>query len=135
MKESNQSSSRAAVDAGATPTLHMNFRNAPLKTVLDYLSDATGVAVDIKANVALNNRVDAWSSEPMAYDQALGLLEQVLHKTGCTLIQHGRRLAIMRTAEAKKSYIPIRLAKNHQGILNGTASRSLFTSAASPWAN
>lgn len=117
-------------------TLRLNFRNAPLQMVLDHISDIAGFQVDVKSNVAVNDKVDIQSKQPVSHDEALNLLKQVLHEHGCTLIQNGRKLAIMRTQEAKKSYIPIRLAGNYQGILKGPASsRGLFAPVASSWSN
>lgn len=146
MKHPNYPSSRPAnaipensADAQtitAEQPLTLNFRNAPLRAVLDYVSDAAGFTVEVRRNVAVNEAVDAWSNQPLDNDQALDLLRHILRDRGCTLVQNGRKLAIMRTEDAKKSYIPIRLAKDYQNILNPpTLSRSLFSSAASPWAN
>jgi len=117
-------------------TLRLNFHNAPLQMVLDYIGDTLGLLIEVKPNVAVNDKVDAWSDQPLKSDEALNLLEQVLHRQGCTLIQNGHRLAIMKIEDAKKSYIPIRLARNHQGILKQTVgSRGLFTSSASIFSN
>jgi type II secretory pathway component GspD/PulD (secretin) len=120
----------------ADQTLRLNFCNVPLKTVLDYIGNAAGFLVEVKSNVAVNDKVDIRSKQPLSHDEALDLLERVLHKRGCTLVQNGRRLSIMRTEDAKKTYIPIRLAGNYQGILKGPASsRGLFAPVASSWSN
>ncbi len=117
-------------------TLSLNFRNVPLQTVLDYIGNAAGFLVEVKSNVAVNDKVDIRSNQRLNTDEALKLLEQVLHKRGCTLVRNGRKLSIMRTDEAKKTYIPIRLAGNYQGMLKGSSSsRGLFAPIASSWSN
>ncbi|HZQ48123.1 MAG TPA: hypothetical protein VFC07_13990 [Verrucomicrobiae bacterium] len=118
--------------------LRLNFRNAPLQMVLDSIAKALGLIIEIKPNVAVNDKVDVWSNQPLSNTEALNLLEQVLHRHDCTLIQNGRRLVIMRTGDAKKTYIPIRPTMNYQGTfkVRGPApSRGLFTPAASIWSN
>ena len=115
----------------AEQTLRLNFRNVPLQTVLDCIGNAAGFMVEVKSNVAVNEKVDIQSNQRLSEDEALNLLEQLLHKRGCTLIQNGRKLSIMRTEDAKKSYIPIRLAGHYHGILKGPASsRALFAPVA-----
>src|SRR5579872_1095087 len=96
-------------------TLRLNFHNAPLQLVLDYIGNALGLLIEVKPNVAVNDKVDARSDQPLNNDEALNLLEEVLQKQGCTLVQNGHGLAIMRIEDAKRSYIPIRLARNHPG--------------------
>lgn len=117
-------------------TLRLKFRNTPLRKVLGYLSKSVGLMIDVQPNVAVDERVDAFSDQPLSHDEALNLLEKILHEQGCTLIQNGRTLAIMRTEDAKKSYIPIRLTRNHAAIHKELASSiRLFTPAASTWSN
>lgn len=117
-------------------TLHLGFRNAPLRIVLDYIGKMTGLIIEVKPNVVVNNLIDVYSDRPLNNHEALGLLEQTLHKQGCTIIQNGRWIAIMRTEDAKKTYIPIRFDRSYQGIRNGPASsRSLFSQVASLCSN
>ena len=138
MKQFNHSSLRHTCLASQNSTgvpcrnLHLNFHNTPLGLVLDFMSDAAGFMIEVKSNVTLHDRVDFWSNEPLDDDHALDLLGLILHKRGCTVIKNGRKLSIMRTQDAKKSYIPLRLpAKNSQILLSQAASaRPVFTSAA-----
>ncbi len=121
---------RSTRDSLPDKTLRLNFHNAPLRMVLDYVSHAFGLIFEVKPNVVLNDEVNAWSNRPLTNDETLNLLEQILHEQGCALIRNGRRLAVMRIEDAKKSYIPIRLGRNHQAIFTKTlASRSLFAPA------
>ncbi len=138
MKQFNHSSLRHTCVASQNSTnvpdrnLHLNFHNTPLGSVLDFMSDTAGFMIEVKSNVTLHERVDFWSNEPLDNDHALDLLGQVLHKRGCTVIKNGRKLSIMRTQDAKKSYIPLRLpAKDSQIILSQASSaRPMFVSGA-----
>ena len=94
-------------DGGADHGLQLDFRAAPLERVLIYLSQAAGFITHVKPNVEVNERVDVWSSRPLNREEALGLLQRALREKGCTAIQDGRRLTIIRSADAKKSCLPI----------------------------
>jgi type II secretory pathway component GspD/PulD (secretin) len=140
MKQFNHSSLRHTCIAPQNFTdvpgrnLHLNFHNTPLGSVLDFMSDTAGFMIEVKSNVTLHDRVDFWSNEPLDDDHALDLLGLILHKRGCTVIKNGRKLSIMRTQDAKKSYIPLHLpAKDSQIILNQAVSaRPGFVSSAPP---
>lgn len=126
----------AAGSFASDQTLRLNFRNTPLRVVLDYLRKSGGLVIEVRPNVTVSEKVDAFNDQLLSCDEALNLLEKVLHKQHCTLIQNGGRVVIMQTEDAKKSYIPIRLAGNHLALLKKPASSGrLFTPAASSWSN
>ncbi len=60
-------------------SLVLNFRGAPLESVLDYLSDAAGFIIVLDTQV--NGHVDLWSDRPVTRDEAVDLLNSVLTKT------------------------------------------------------
>jgi len=100
--------------AAATPTatsdsgtngLHLNFRNAPLGLVLDYLSDAAGFIINKEADV--RGTVDVWSKEAVSKEDAVKLLNSVLKKNGYAVIRDGRILTIVSLESAKTSDLDI----------------------------
>ncbi|HVV72169.1 MAG TPA: secretin N-terminal domain-containing protein, partial [Verrucomicrobiae bacterium] len=100
-------------DAG-TNGIHLNFRNAPLSLVLDYLSDAAGFIINKEAEV--RGTVDVWSKEPVSKDDAVKLLNSVLRKNGYAVARDGRILTIVSLESAKTSDLPILQGANWQDV-------------------
>lgn len=88
--------------------LRLNFRQARLETVLDYLSDAAGFIIVPETDV--RGRVDVWSNQPLTKDEAVDVLGKVLAKEGYAVIRDGRTLTIMTQDMAKKSDIPVKVS-------------------------
>jgi general secretion pathway protein D len=102
----------------ATPAnpdaLRLNFRGAPLELVLNYLSEAAGFIIVLDAQP--RGRVDMWSSQPVTREEAVALLNSVLHKNGLAAIRKGRTLTIINRDEAKIRPIPVRLGSDPESI-------------------
>ncbi|MSU57228.1 MAG: hypothetical protein EXS35_03435 [Pedosphaera sp.] len=64
--------------AGTSNLLRLNFRNAPLSMVLDYLSDAAGFTISPNSKVDLKGTVTVWSNQPVSRDQAVAVLNKAL---------------------------------------------------------
>ena len=94
-------------DNGSPATLRLNFRNAPLQTVVDYLREAADLNIEAESNVEIERRIDLWNDEPVNKEQALSLFKQSLSQKGFAAIRKGRRLAILRSQDAKKHCIPL----------------------------
>jgi general secretion pathway protein D len=95
--------------ATTTPTnggLRFNFRNAPLETVLNYMSEAAGFVIIMESPVRGN--IDMWSAQPVTKEEAVQLLNLALNKHGYTASAQGRNLIVTTKDEAKKRNIPIR---------------------------
>ena len=115
-------SSHAAVNSAFAPPLtgtnanelRMNFRNAPLDMVLNYLSDAAGFIIVLDTQVRGN--VSVISSHPMTQDEAVDLLNSVLNKNGYAAIRDGRTLTIVNKDEAKTRDIPVKVESNPKNI-------------------
>ncbi|MEI7532960.1 MAG: secretin N-terminal domain-containing protein [Verrucomicrobiae bacterium] len=86
--------------------LRLNFRNAPLEMVLNYLSDAAGFIIVL--NTRINGNVSVISSHPMTRDEAVDLLNSVLNKNGYAAIRNGRTLTILDKNDAKTAHIPVK---------------------------
>src|SRR5262245_54253456 len=88
-----------------TNAIRLNFRNAPLGLVLDYLSDAAGFIINKEADVKGN--VDVWSKDPVAKEDAVKILNSVLRKNGYAVTRDGRILTIVSLESAKTSDLDI----------------------------
>ncbi len=93
--------------AAESEGLRLDFRGVPLQRVFDYFSTAAGVFIHVKPNVDIWTPVDAWHAHELNRDEALDLLQEILSKKGCTVIQDGRMLTVIRSEDVKKSYIPL----------------------------
>ena len=93
--------------AGGTAGIQMNFRNAPLEQVLEYLSEAAGFIIVLDAPV--KGTVNVISAKPMSQDEAVDFLSSVLNKNGLAAIRDGRTLTIVDRAVAKTRDIPVKV--------------------------
>jgi type II secretory pathway component GspD/PulD (secretin) len=94
--------------------LRLNFRNAPLELVLNYLSDAAGFIIVLDTKV--NGNVSVISSHPMTHAEAVDLLNSVLNKNGYAAIRNGRTLTIVDKNDAKTRDIPVKSGNNPDEI-------------------
>ena len=86
--------------------LRMNFRNAPLEMVLNYLSDAAGFIIVLDTHV--NGNVTIISTHPVTQEEAVDLLNTQLNKNNYAAIRDGRTLTIVEKNEAKTRNIPVK---------------------------
>jgi type II secretory pathway component GspD/PulD (secretin) len=96
--------------------LRLNFRNAPLEMVLNYLSEAAGFIIVMDTQVRGN--VSVISSHPMNRNEAVDLLNAVLNKNGYAAIRDGRTLTILDKNDAKTRNIPVKTSNDPGSIPN-----------------
>jgi general secretion pathway protein D len=74
--------------------LRLNFRNAPLSLVLDYLSDAAGFTISANSKVDLKGTVTVWSNQMVDRDEAVRLLHKALSEHSYAATVEGNVLNI-----------------------------------------
>lgn len=94
----------------------LNFHNAPLEMVLNYLSDAAGFIIVLDTSV--HGNVSVISNQPMNRDEAVVLLNSVLNKNGLAAIRSGRTLTILDKSDAKTRDIPVKVSNDPSEIPN-----------------
>jgi general secretion pathway protein D len=94
--------------------LRLNFRNAPLESVLNYLSEAAGFI--IVPQVPIRGTIDVWSNQPVTKSEALSVLKTALTKNGYGFTQNERTLTIVSRDTVKKLDIPVISGNNPQDI-------------------
>jgi len=104
----------AAVGTNNPNELRLNFRNAPLEMVLNYLSDAAGFIIVLETHVS--GTVNIISSQPLSKDEAVNLLNSVLNRNGYAVIRDGRTLTIVDKNDAKLRDIPVKSGNNPDEI-------------------
>ena len=96
------------------PMLVMNFKDASLQVVLEYLSETAGLV--IVEEVKPEGRVTIMNSQPMHEAEAVALLNTVLKEKGYAAIQMGKTLKIVTLEEAKKRNIPVYSGSDPEAI-------------------
>src|SRR5688500_11559691 len=97
--------------------LRLNFRGAPLEQVLNYMSDAAGFIINVLPGTDVKGRVDVWSNQPLTKEEAVQLLNTILHQNGLAAIRTGRTLSIINRDNAKTNKdVPVRVESNPQKI-------------------
>ena len=92
---------------GSAAGIQMNFRNAPLEQVLEYLSEAAGFIIVLDAPV--KGTVNVISAKPLSQDEAVDFLSSALNKNGLAAIRDGRTLTIVDRLSAKTRDIPVKV--------------------------
>jgi general secretion pathway protein D len=85
--------------------LTLNFKDASLQAVMEYLSEAAGLVVVVDA--PLEGRVTLMSRQPVTTDEAVALLDTVLKENGYAGIYTGRTLKIVSLERAAKENLPV----------------------------
>lgn len=86
--------------------LRLNFRGAPLETVLNYLSEAAGYIIVLETEV--KGKIDVWSNQPVSQEEALEILNSALNKNGYAALRNGRTLTIVGKEAARHREIPVK---------------------------
>ena len=87
-----------------TNGLRLNFHNAPLSLVLDYLSDAAGFVINKEVDV--RGTVDV-QGKALTKDEAVEVLNSALKKNGYAVVRNGRILTIVAQDTAKTKDLPV----------------------------
>jgi type II secretory pathway component GspD/PulD (secretin) len=108
---SDQLATPADNEPAPTNGLVLNFHNAPLSAVLNYLSAKAGLIIESDGN--LQGNVSVVARQPITTNEIVAVLNDQLGKNDYAAILVGRRLTIM-SATAAKTYAgtPVKLATN-----------------------
>ena len=100
--------------------LRLNFRNAPLDSVLNYLSDAAGFTIVNQTGRALSGKVSVWSNQPVTKDEAIDLLGEALDQNSYAFVLSGRTLTISAEQIQAEQRLAVAQEKCAIGICGGT---------------
>jgi len=85
--------------------LRLNFKDAALHTVLEYLSEAAGLIIIQEESI--DGRITVMSRQPLSTEEAVALLDTVLKEKGYAAIHTGRNVRIVPLARAAKENLPV----------------------------
>jgi general secretion pathway protein D len=94
----------------------LNFKDAPLDVVIDFLSQTVGFTV-IKEG-PLDGRVTILSKQPVSPEEAITLVNAALKVNGFTAIREDRLLRIAPRDKAKKGNVPVHFGSKPEDIAN-----------------
>ncbi len=96
--------------------IKLNFQDAPLQTVLEYLSEAAGLTV-VSDQALTNHRITVISRQPITLNQAVTLINSTLKEKGSTTVLIGKTLKVVTLANAKKENIPVLSGRDPEAIV------------------
>ncbi len=95
----------------------LNFKDAPVETVLGYLSETAGLVVVYE--YALSDRISVISKQPLDTEEAVSLINTILREKGYTTVVTGRTLKVVPLSEAKKMNVPVLSGADPDKIIPG----------------
>lgn len=101
----------------ATKNITLNFKDVPLETVLEYLSEAAGYV--IMSDDSVDGNVSVISKQPLDKEEALDLLDTILNDKGYTAVRrgtNGRILKIVKLSEAPSEDLPVKSGADPEDI-------------------
>jgi hypothetical protein len=99
-----------------TNGLRLNFHNAPLNLVLDYLSDAAGFVINKETDV--RGTVDI-QGKGLTKDEAVEVLNSALKKNGYAIVRNGRILTIVTQDGVNHRDLPVISGNNADEVERG----------------
>ncbi|MBI1290757.1 hypothetical protein GC173_05880 [bacterium] len=115
MEGSSSGSSQTSAEPTPIPKLiSLNFKGAPLNTVLDYLAESTGYSV--VRGTTVEGTVDVISPTALSTEDALELVTTVLYQRGYAALRVGKTLTIVKRDDASKRNVPVRQGADPEEI-------------------
>jgi len=94
----------------AEDELLMEFQDATLDTILNYLAEEAGLVVVNEAD--LDDRITVFNRQPISLDEAINMLNTVLFEKEYTAIRRGRLLKIVELGDARSQSLPVRFGND-----------------------
>ena len=101
--------------ADASGGIVLNFKDATLDAVLEYLSEAAGFVV-VK-DITVLGRITVISQQPVSAEEAVGLLNTILKDKGYMAVRMGRTLKVALLSDARKANLPVRSGNDPEAIM------------------
>ncbi len=94
--------------------LLLNFRDAPLQAVLEYLSEQAGLIVINDTQV--QGRITVVNRRPITLDEAINLINTLLMEQGYTAVRRDKLLRVVKIQDAKIGAIPVHFGNDPEKI-------------------
>jgi len=94
----------------------LNFQDAPLHTVLEYLSETAGLTV-VSEEPIIDGRMTVISRQPIPLEQAVSLINSVLKEKSLTTVLTGNVLKVVTVEKAKQESLPVHSGTDPDAIV------------------
>jgi len=94
----------------------LNFQDAPLQTVLEYLSETAGLMV-VSDEPIIDGRMTVISRRPILLPEALSLINSMLKEKGLTTILTGKVLRLVTLEKAVQENTPVLSGRDPDAIV------------------
>jgi general secretion pathway protein D len=98
--------------------LRLNFQDAPLQTVLEYLSENAGLTV-VSDEPLIDGRMTVISRQPIPLSDAISLINSMLKERGLTSILNGKVLKVVTLESAKQESVPVFSGRDPEAVVPG----------------
>ena len=97
--------------------IRMNFKDAQITEVLEYLSKTVGLV--IVSDLLIDGRITVISEQPLGIDRAVALLNTIIAEKGYAAIRMNKTLKIIDINDAKQMSIPVKTGSDPDAITAG----------------
>ncbi|MCK4998235.1 MAG: hypothetical protein KAS23_01830, partial [Anaerohalosphaera sp.] len=97
--------------------IRMNFKDAQITEVLEYLSKTVGLV--IVSDLLIDGRITVISEQPLDIDRAIALLNTIITEKGYAAIKMNKTLKIVDINDAKQMSIPVHTGSDPDAITAG----------------
>ena len=97
--------------------IRMNFKDAQITDVLEYLSKTVGLV--IVSDQLIDGRITVISEQPLNLDRAIALLNTIIAEKGYAAIRMNQTLKIVDIGNAKQMSIPVKTGSDPDAITAG----------------
>ena len=94
----------------------LNFQDAPLQTVLEYLSETAGLTV-VSDQPIIDGRMTVISRQPIPLTEALSLINSILKERSLTTVFNGKVLKVVTLEKAKQESVPVFSGRDPDAIV------------------
>ncbi len=98
--------------------IKLNFQDAPLQTVLEYLSETAGLTI-VSDQPLYDGRMTVISRQPISLDEAISLINSTLKEKSLTTVLTGKILKVVTLQNAKKENIPVLTGRDPDAVVPG----------------
>ncbi|MBM4029608.1 MAG: hypothetical protein FJ280_30050, partial [Planctomycetes bacterium] len=96
--------------------LKLNFQDAPLQTVLEYLSETVGLSI-VSGEPIAASRITVIQRQSVTLDVALGLINSMLKEKGLTALLQGKTLKVVTLLNAPRENTPVRIIRDVNDLI------------------
>jgi general secretion pathway protein D len=98
--------------------IKLNFQDAPLQTVLEYLSEKAGLTI-VSDQPIIDGRMTVISRQPISLQQAVSLINSMLKEKSLTTVLNGKVLKVVTLEDAKKESVPVFSGRDPDALVAG----------------